>query len=154
MSEGYQLREATSADAEGIARVLERSFEEPWSVDRVREVLLDHPEVPKTFVVEHVGTLVATTSYQIMPREWPTSGWVHYVGADPTHGGKGLGYAVVLAVLHEADRDGKLDSMLTTDDPRLPAIRTYFKLGFEPDMWHESHAERWREVYRALGVPS
>lgn len=151
---GYRLREATAADAGAIAGVLTRSFEEPWDVARVRSVLLDHPEVPTTYVIERAGAPVATASYQLMPKEFPRSGWVHYVGAEPSEAGKGLGYAVVLAVLYRAREAGMTDAMLTTDDPRLPAIRTYLKLGFAPDMWHESHPERWRAVYQALGVPA
>ncbi|MGV3613738.1 MAG: GNAT family N-acetyltransferase [Fimbriimonas sp.] len=154
LPDGYVLREATAEDADALGVVLTRSFEEPWPAQRVRDVLLDHPEVPTTFLIAHGGVPVATASYQLMPNDFPDSGWVHYVGADPNHGGKGLGYAVVLAVLHAAKGAGKRDSLLTTDDPRLAAIRTYLKLGFEPDLWHESHPERWRAVYQALGVPA
>lgn len=151
---GYALREATLHDAPAIAGVLTRAFEEPWDVDRVRTVLLDHPEVPITFVIDREGVPVATASYQLMPKDFPHSGWVHYVGANPTESGKGLGRIAVLAVLRRAQEDGRTDAYLTTDDPRLPAIRTYLRLGFAPDMWHESHAERWRAVYQAMGVPA
>lgn len=151
---GYALREAAAGDAAAIAGVLTRSFVAEWDAARVRSVLLDHPEVPTTFVIDREGVPVATASYQLMPKDHPQSGWVHYVGAEPSESGKGLGVAVVLAVLHRAKEDGRVDAFLTTDDPRLPAIRTYLKLGFAPDMWHESHAERWRAVYQALGVPA
>ena len=40
---------------------------------------------------------------------------------------------------------------LWTDDWRLPAIKTYLNLGFEPDIEHESHPERWRAVFEKLG---
>lgn len=151
---GYALREAGPTDAEALAGVLTRSFDEPWDVAQVRSVLLDHPEVPTTFVIEREGVPVATASYQLMPKEFPESGWVHYVAAEPSESGRGLGYAIVLAVLHRAHEAGRADAFLTTDDPRLPAIRTYLKLGFAPDMWHESHPERWRVAYQALGVPA
>lgn len=154
LPDGYTLREATEADAEAIAGVLSRSFAEPWDVARVRSVLLDHPLVPATFVIARGDVPVATASYQIMPKDFPTSGWVHYVGAEPAESGKGLGYAVVLAVLERIRAAGHTDAFLTTDDPRLAAIRTYLKLGFAPDMWHESHPDRWRQIYLALGVPA
>ena len=41
--------------------------------------------------------------------------------------------------------------VLFTDDHRLAAIKTYLKLGFEPQMVHDSHPERWREVLAKLG---
>jgi mycothiol synthase len=148
----YALREATEADGPALAGVLTRAFAEPWSVERVNEVLLAHPEVPTTFLIEHAGVPMATASFQLKPEEFPASGWVHYVGAEPAHAGRGLGAAVVVAVLRAARDAGKQDAMLTTDDPRLPAIRTYLKLGFEPDLWHPSHPERWQAIYAALGV--
>jgi len=146
----YELRVATSADAAALADLLSKAFDEPWDERRVEQVLLNHPGVPETYVIEHGGTLVATASYQVMPEEFPGLGWVHYVGADSTHRGRSLGYLVVLAVLRRCADEEMTGAMLTTDDPRLPAIQTYLKLGFEPDMWHPSHPERWAGVFAQL----
>lgn len=153
LPEAYVLRVATPTDSMALSRVLEASFKEPWPEERVRQVLLDHPEVPKTFVVAHGQDIAATASYQVMPREFPFSGWVHYVGGSPAHAGKGLGAVVTLRVLEEAVARHNADVGLTTDDPRLAAIKTYLRLGFEPDIWHETHAARWRAVFNELGMP-
>lgn len=144
-----RVRVATPDDAEAIAHVLDAAFDEAWSDDAVRRELFDHPLVPATFVALDGGAIVATASLQLQ-KEFPHAGWVHWVGADPTHVGKGLGRAVVLAVLHAAQATGKRESGLTTDDPRLAAIRTYLGLGFEPDPWHSSHPERWSAVLERL----
>jgi mycothiol synthase len=41
-------------------------------------------------------------------------------------------------------------AVLETDDWRLAAIRTYLRLGFEPDPVEEEHAARWRRVLKIL----
>ncbi len=41
---------------------------------------------------------------------------------------------------------------LCTDDWRLPAVKTYLNLGFEPEIIHESHPARWKAVFETLGV--
>ena len=147
--EDPRVREADAGDVPEIARVLTAAFGAAWSEDKVRAELLDHPTVPKTFVAVEDGRVLATASYQLQG-ELPTAGWVHWVGADPLATGRRLGRAVTLAALWAARRDGKADAGLTTDDDRLPAIRTYLGLGFEPDPWHASHPARWETILARL----
>ncbi|MHB0876883.1 MAG: GNAT family N-acetyltransferase [Anaerolineae bacterium] len=75
-------------------------------------------------------------------------GWV---GVSPHFQGLSLGYSVCLATLHYTRERGYGAVVLFTDDHRLAAIKTYLKLGFEPQMVHDSHPERWREVLAKLG---
>ena len=153
LSQAYRLRRARPDDAAAVAALLTEAFEDAWDMKKANEVLLENPEVPTTWVIEFDQTVVATASYQIQPREFPDSGWVHYVGAAAAHSGNGLGYAVVWTVIEEAKLAGKRSVRLTTDDWRLPAIRTYLRLGFEPEPWHESHPRRWAEVLKRLADP-
>jgi len=81
----------------------------------------------------------------------PLTGYVHMVGADAEYRGKGLGYQVSLAVLHRMKEEGMQQVILHTDDFRIPAIAIYLKLGFEPQMTHESHESRWEKVKEILG---
>ncbi len=150
LAQGYVLRRAFESDLTSIAEVLTVSFQEAWDTFRVDEVLLANQDVPTTWVIEWNHTVVATASYQLKPTTTPKSGWVHYVGADPNHSGRGLGLAVVSQVLLEIFDAGHESALLTTDDFRLPAIRTYLKLGFEPDLIHESHFQRWQNVLDQL----
>ena len=78
----------------------------------------------------------------------PEFGWV---SASPEHQGKGLGYQVSLAALLFIRESGYRETFLHTDDLRLPAIKIYLKLGFEPEVTHESHPARWQAVYAKLG---
>lgn len=146
------LREADEEDAEGIAWVLEASFLDPWSEERVLAELLQNDAVPETYVIEANGVVIGTASYQQQSEPDPLAGWLHYVGVLPEARGFGLGEVLSQRVLIEAVSRGNSSVYLTTDDPRLPAIKIYLKLGFEPDHWHESHSARWAIVRSQLGV--
>jgi mycothiol synthase len=142
---GYALRQATPGDLVALLHCLSAAFPEiEWSEERVRTTLFDDTSVKAVFVVEAPDqTLVATASARLDPTNHPQAGYVHWVGVDPANVGHGLGKLVSLAVLHEFARRGFSQSVLETDDFRLPAIRLYKKLGFAPECTHPSHEARW-----------
>lgn len=72
------------------------------------------------------------------------------VGALSDHGGKGLGLQVSLAALYQMRRDGRLASILETDDFRIPAIKTYLKLGYKPLLIHKNQGDRWSQIFKSL----
>ena len=41
---------------------------------------------------------------------------------------------------------------LMTDDWRLPAVKTYLQLGFEPDLYDDDHEGRWAKLRDTLGI--
>jgi hypothetical protein len=41
---------------------------------------------------------------------------------------------------------------LTTDDFRVPAIRSYLRAGFLPVLYQEDMAQRWAAVLQAMGI--
>ena len=69
-----------------------------------------------------------------------------------TRGGKRLGLAVCAAATARLIRGEYTNIYLRTDDPRLPAIQTYLRLGYEPFLYAEDMAERWQRVYGQLGL--
>jgi len=69
----------------------------------------------------------------------------------PAHRGRRLGFWACLAALHRFAEEGREAALLLTDDFRLPAIRTYLRLGFRPVYTYESHMERWGKVFSELG---
>ena len=77
---------------------------------------------------------------------------VHMVCVLPEHRGRGIGRALVLASLHYFRDHGYRRAVLTTDDHRLAALRTYLALGFVPVLVAEDHRERWRKCLAALGM--
>ena len=95
--------------------------------------------------------VVGTTCVQLHDG-WPDLPELGWVAVAPAHQKKGLGRAVCLAVLAFMREQGYERCYLTTDDPRLPAIKSYLGMGFSPALEHESHPERWATVCEGLGL--
>lgn len=148
---GVAIRRAEDADAAAIAACLTAAFGERWDEARVHAELLRHAEVLVTFVAVIDGTVAATASAAWQPARFGDAGVLHWVASLPGHGGKGLGGLVSLAALRHCAEQGLVAAMLLTDDHRIPAIRTYRRLGFRPFHHHRSHPERWRAVFAAIG---
>jgi len=152
LPEGYTLRVGVPEDAEGLASCLQKAFPEmTWTPENATNWLLTEPSVKTVFVIEHDTQIVATASARLLPEEFPGSGYIHWVGGDPEHRGKRLGYLASLATLQEFVRLGCQDAVLHTDDPRIPAIKVYLALGFRPDNWHATHPSRWGRLRHVLG---
>lgn len=148
---GVRARLAKLEDAEAVALVLKGSFANmEWTPEKVREELLENDTVWATFLVEVEGRPAATAS-AAKHASFPGSGYVHWVGADPFIQGRGIGRLASLLVLHDFASRGLEDAVLHTDDERIPALKTYLRLGFLPDMTHESHAARWEDVKAKTG---
>jgi mycothiol synthase len=93
---------------------------------------------------------VATASAWLMPAYGEACGYLHMVGVMKEHSGRGLGLQVSLAALHQMLKEGRSHAVLETDDFRIPAIKTYFKLDFVPMLTHDSHEQRWSRIYKIL----
>jgi len=104
----------------------------------------------RIFFICHGSEPIATAIAWCLKDDPDTTGYVHMVGADARFKGNGLGYQVSLATLHQMALENKQSVVLNTDDFRLPAIAIYLRLGFEPEMTHESHRPRWEEIYTKL----
>jgi mycothiol synthase len=139
-------------DDGALARLMAAAFDDPtWDTAKVREALLEAPDVDTTFGVYEDGALAATASARHLADQ-PQTGYVHWVGTDPAFAGRRLGWWASLAVLHRFVELGKTDAVLHTDDFRLPAVKTYLNLGFLPEIVDPEQPERWRKVCAALGV--
>ncbi|HOQ30035.1 MAG TPA: GNAT family N-acetyltransferase, partial [Armatimonadota bacterium] len=69
----------------------------------------------------------------------------------PAHQGHRLAFHVCLAVLRYMRDRGFQETYLLTDDFRLPAIKTYLRLGFEPEIADPSHPARWQRILSEIG---
>jgi mycothiol synthase len=152
LPEDYELRQFGLEDAEAYVRLMQEVGFEGWDRDRlasVRERVIGNG----FFIVEHspTGRIAATAVAVDNPGELhPAGGELGWVAADPKHRGKGLGLAVCAAVTARLIEAGYREIYLKTDDWRLPAIKTYLKLGYEPLLYAGDMAKRWRQVRRQL----
>jgi mycothiol synthase len=130
---GYSLEQLTSADdAAELGSLLTQAFDEPWDAERANKELLQASDVHAVYVVRFQDKIVATASSQLRAHRSPTSGYVHWVGTHPDFRGQGLAYALVARVLEDCIARGYKDAYLETQHYRLPAIKTYLRLGFIP----------------------
>jgi GNAT superfamily N-acetyltransferase len=99
-------------------------------------------------LIENEGSLVGVAGFRDV--EGPQSGAcaLSWVGVDPAHRGRGLGKELTALAIDAAVAGGKSLICLSTDDFRIPAIRTYLSVGFRPCLgsWDRSHHWRWSRI--------
>jgi mycothiol synthase len=83
----------------------------------------------------------------------PYGGELGWVAGDPAHSGKGLGLATCTAVTARFIQAGYRRIYLRTDDFRLPAIKIYLKMGYQPLLHAPDMEARWKAVCEALKMP-
>lgn len=149
---GYEVRSYQLGDEATWADIINASFEDTkWNLETVRKNLIDRPEFDPeglffiTFQGDPVGTCCA---WRLIDQ--PNVGYVHMLGVMPKHQGKRLGHILVLHVLGYFKEKGFREAILDTDDFRLPAIKTYLSLGFEPVYIDESHRCRWKVIMHKI----
>ena len=149
--DGYTLRAYQAGDEQVWAEIMSTGIGD-WTTEKCREALTSQPQfLPDglffaTFDGNPVGSACA---WRKSPDEWK-SGYLHMVCVLPEHRGKQLGHMLTLAVLHYFHTHGFQEVWLDTDDFRLPAIKSYLRLGFEPYYFDDSHLERWKMILEKL----
>jgi mycothiol synthase len=150
---GYGLRTFREGDEDAWVGILSSGGFGLWDRARLDRMLADDQEVvPRgsRFFATRDDVPVGTACSRLYRSESGEVAELEWVAVLPEHQGHGLGLQVCRAVLGFIRDLGHNRAFLKTDDPRLPAICTYFRLGFEPEMTHESHPQRWEAVLAAL----
>jgi ribosomal protein S18 acetylase RimI-like enzyme len=82
---------------------------------------------------------------------FPHEGYVNWIGTHPEHTRRGLGAYLMYRLLEDFIDRGFSSTVLETDH-RLPAIRTYLKMGFilVYEVAEEDYRTRWRAMFQAL----
>jgi mycothiol synthase len=146
----YALRAAGPADHGQLAGLLSEAFGDRWDEERgAAEFSLGNGVEATYVVVSRVG-VAAAASARRLPDRYPGAGYVHYVGARVSERGRRLGEVVTRQVLAHFVAAGLDQAVLETDDFRLPAVRTYLRLGFVPEPRTPGEARRWSKVLRNL----
>jgi O-antigen/teichoic acid export membrane protein/GNAT superfamily N-acetyltransferase len=117
------------------------------------EQALVHTLLPQgAALVAHAGEVVACISASAMSLVAPDA-MLMYLAVHPQHHGKGLGKAVILAAMRAAREQGYPGLAFFTDDHRLPAIRLFLQLGYQPDWANQPGTQpRWEAVLEKLAT--
>ena len=152
---GYRLRQFTPEDSADYLALMHGAGFTGWDESTVAAwTLRVLPE--GWFLIEHEATreLVATAMVTHNPTELhPFGGELGWVAGSSAHRGQGLGIAVCAAVVRRYLQAGYRRIYLKTDDWRLPALKSYLKMGFEPFLYQWDMPERWEAVCRQLNWP-
>ena len=153
--EGIQIRTWQPGDDVHWERIIGTSFgREPGAISFDHSMRHDPAFLPeRIFFAQLDGKPVATASAYHAGPALPRTGRIHYVGTLPEARGRRLGRLVSLAALHRMRQENLVAALLSTDDFRLAAIKTYLRLGFEPLLVDENQRDRWQTVFAALDMP-
>ncbi|HEU5317029.1 MAG TPA: GNAT family N-acetyltransferase [Chloroflexota bacterium] len=164
--DGYGLRTFRPGDERAWASIMEASsgIGREWTVEKVRERMIEREQFEPEglfFVTcdDQSDRPVASATAWRKDAAEQVMGNVHMVCALDDHRGKGLGRLASLAVLHYLRRRGFRAADLSTDDWRVPAIRTYLGLGFVPVYLTDAervddHEARWSAIFTQLLTPA
>ena len=148
---GYDFRTAKETDGVHWVDVVNDSFgyQAARSFDDLKKDICF--SLSRVHFVCRQGLPVGTASAWHRETWGEDTGYLHMVGVRKEHTGKGLGKNVSLVALKDMEARGCRRCVLQTDDFRIPAIKTYGRLGFRPLITHESHLERWKTIHDAIG---
>ena len=153
--EGYVLRTYRPGDDPEFFRLMDRAGFKGWDMQTLQPWLQKLLPDGFFFVVHREsGNLVATAMATHNPSGLhPFGGELGWLAGDSAHRGKGLGYVVCAAVTCRLLEAGYKRIYLNTDDWRLPALKTYLKLGWVPFLFQDDMPGRWKAVCETLGWP-
>lgn len=148
MPQGYTLKTYGPQDEEEYLALMRLAGFTYWTEEVLKETLASALPGGLVFVVhDKTKKIVATT---VACHRGYLRGELGWVAADPDHQGKGLGYVVCSAVIKCFLEAGYREIYLQTDDFRLPAIKIYLNLGFEPVLSDADMRQRWGKVLGEL----
>jgi mycothiol synthase len=153
LPDGYSLRTYRPGDERAWLEICNPAIGMGWDEAELRQKLLDIPwfAPERLFFVCYDGEPVGTACAWQRSAGEREEGYVHMVAVKPEHRGHKLGLALTLRVLRALRRYGFRQSILNTDDHRLPAIAVYRDLGFEPEVPNEHFRQRWAAVQAVMG---
>ena len=107
-------------------------------------------EENKCFFILENGKAIATIT--VICDYDKKEGYIHMVACHESARGKGYGTLLNNVALYTLKNEGMETAYLTTDDWRIPAIKSYLRAGFEPDTSTDDFKTRWDNIYKKINV--
>lgn len=109
----------------------------------------------KDFPIDHVffackgDKPVGTASARVTEDNEP---FLHYIAVNPEYRGYKLAKPLMERVLRCHIAEGRGGCFLTTDDERIPAVKSYLTYGYYPVLWSDDARERWEKALAEVGI--
>lgn len=147
LPEGFSIH----THKEGMEKIWEDIIEDAFGMHFDFEFLINagdySPE--KVLYLKKDEKIIATTT-AVENSKYPGEGWFRMVGVRKDAQGMGAGKKISLAALNSLKARGYKSAVLSTDDFRIPAIKLYLSVGFEPVYEDSTHKARWQKIFEQL----
>jgi mycothiol synthase len=143
---GYALRTYRRGDEPRFYEVMELAGWPGWNDEKLRPWVSRVLPEGWFMAIDEKSSEIVATAMALHSEVCPSGGELGWLAGDPAHAGKGLGMAVSAAVTARFIHAGYRHIHLYTEDWRLPALKTYLKLGYIPLLHTPEMPERWRAV--------
>jgi len=153
-ADGYSIRTFQPGDEAAFLDLMAHLDFEPW--DKAKLAYNLNKVIPEGwfFAADCSCRIVATAMCQHnYSGQSPFTGDVGWVACHPDHRGKGLGLALCARVIQRFLEAGYTAIQLHTEYFRLPAIKTYLRIGFVPLINSSEVSSLWQEACTRLDWP-
>ena len=153
--EGFRVRsfDGSAADMERWLAICKEGLLGPDAGEpEFRQCMLEYPDLDtrNILLIEKDGEPAATITAVVHPLQ--NLGYIHMVACRVRFRGQRLSQPMNAAALSVIWDAGCRGAYLTTDDFRVPAIRSYLRAGFLPVLHREDMAGRWAAVLYSAGL--
>ena len=152
---GFYLRTYKKTDEKGLLEMVRLSGLAQWNESEFETIASNF--LPNGFfVVVESGSekIVAAMGARHTPNKLhPNAGDIGWLCSHPSYSGKGLGYVAAAAATNRLLEIGYSNIYVNTDDYRLPAIKIFLRLGYQPLMYNSNIENRWRIIFENFKEP-
>jgi len=149
LPDGYSIRSYKPGDGVGWCKCC---IEGGLGIEEISQAvfatkMLEDPTVkPENiyFLISPSGDIAGTVTYQHTSDS--NTGCIHMVAIEKSYQGKGLAAPLNMYAVQKMLDDGKKRIILQTDDWRIPAIKTYLRIGFAPEIKDAEMESRWGKI--------
>lgn len=155
MPDDFAIRVFSSRDVDAVIELMHSAGFLDWDHTSIRDALnLCVPDGYILVVDNKSGGIVSTMmARHLSDSLHPYGGRIDWLAADSKYKGKGVGYYAVAAVVNRLIEINYRYIYVTTDDFRIPAIKTFIKAGFVPNLYLPEMHPRWEKVCAQIKLP-
>ena len=124
-----KIRLLTPADQGVLTNIAPGVFDDPLDAARTREFLGDERHHLAVAVDDGVVVGFASALYYVHPDKARPELWINEVGVAPTHHGRGIGKAILRALLAAGWDAGCSEAWVLTERSNAAAMRLYASVG-------------------------